>query len=63
MIFAPMSRVRVVRVLKTRAFHRFAQEERISDDVLCDAIARAERGIIDADLGGGLIKQRVARPG
>jgi hypothetical protein len=26
-------------------------------------IERAERGIIDADLGGGLIKQRVARPG
>ena len=23
---------------------------------------RAERGLIDADLGGGIIKQRVARP-
>ena len=28
-----------------------------------EAIERAERGAIDADLGGGLIKQRVARPG
>ncbi len=28
-----------------------------------EAIERAERGTIDADLGGGLIKQRVARPG
>ena len=28
-----------------------------------EAIQRAERGLIDADLGGGLIKQRVARPG
>jgi hypothetical protein len=28
-----------------------------------DAVARADRGLIDADLGGGLIKQRVARPG
>jgi hypothetical protein len=27
------------------------------------AIERAERGLIDADLGGGVIKQRVARPG
>jgi hypothetical protein len=27
------------------------------------AIERAERGLIDADLGGGLIKQRVARQG
>lgn len=28
-----------------------------------EAIERAERGLIDADLGGGLIKQRVARQG
>jgi hypothetical protein len=26
-------------------------------------VERAERGLIDADLGGGLIKQRVARVG
>lgn len=31
--------------------------------MLCDAIARAERGLIDAYLGGGVIKQRVARSG
>jgi hypothetical protein len=30
---------------------------------LREAIERAERGTIDADLGGGLIKQRVARQG
>ena len=30
---------------------------------LGEAIERAERGLIDADLGGGVIKQRVARPG
>jgi hypothetical protein len=42
---------------------RFARHERISDRSLRDAIERAERGIIDADLGGGLIKQRVARTG
>jgi hypothetical protein len=30
---------------------------------LLGAIERVERGTIDADLGGGLIKQRVARPG
>ena len=27
------------------------------------AVARAEKGQIDADLGGGVIKQRIARPG
>lgn len=30
---------------------------------MCEAIERAERGIVDADLGDGVIKQRVARPG
>jgi len=30
---------------------------------LRDAIARAEKGMIDADLGGNVIKQRIARPG
>jgi len=30
---------------------------------LREAIARAEKGQIDADLGGEVIKQRVARPG
>ena len=32
-------------------------------DVLCGAVRRAEAGLIDADLGGGVIKQRIARPG
>jgi hypothetical protein len=45
------------------AFGRFARSQRISDASLCDAIRRAERGLIDADLGGGVIKQRVARVG
>jgi len=52
-----------VRIFKTRSFVRFARRERISDETLVDAVARAERGLIDADLGSGLIKQRVARPG
>ena len=33
------------------------------DEVLCKSIKRAEAGQVDADLGGGLIKQRVARAG
>jgi hypothetical protein len=51
-----------VRIFKTRAFGRFARKERISDAALCEAIDRAERGLVDADLGGHVIKQRVARP-
>jgi hypothetical protein len=52
-----------VRVFKTRWFRRFARRERIADDALRDAVDRAKRGLVDADLGGGLIKQRVARLG
>ena len=52
-----------MRVFKTKDFARFARKEKINDAVLCTAIARAERGLVDADLGGSVIKQRVARPG
>lgn len=52
-----------MQVFKLKTFARFARRERISDVSLYDAIDRAERGLVDADLGGGLIKQRVARPG
>jgi len=52
-----------MQVFKTRWFARFARQEQITDASLREAIARAERGLIDADLGGCLIKQRVARQG
>lgn len=52
-----------MRVFKNSRFHKFARKEKISDAMLCKAVERAERGQIDADLGAGLIKQRVARPG
>jgi hypothetical protein len=52
-----------IEVFKTKWLARFARRERLDDANLRDAIDRAERGIVDADLGGGLIKQRVARAG
>lgn len=52
-----------MRVFMTRDFARFARKEGLEDARLCDAIARAERGLVDADLGGHVIKQRIARPG
>ena len=52
-----------MRVFKTSWFGKFARKEQISDAALCEAVARAETGLADADLGGGLLKQRVARPG
>jgi hypothetical protein len=53
----------MVRVFKTRSFTRFMRKEGLTDDALRDAVSRAERGLIDADLGSGVIKQRVARRG
>jgi len=51
------------RVFTTRWFQRFIRKEGIADATLLEAVARAEHGQIDADLGGGVIKQRIARPG
>lgn len=52
-----------MRVFKTKPFARFASREGIADQELCEAVRQAERGLIDADLGGGVIKQRLAREG
>src|SRR6266851_478497 len=52
-----------MRIFKNKPFTRFARKAGLGDPTLCEAIAVAERGLIDADLGGGVIKQRIARPG
>jgi hypothetical protein len=52
-----------VRIFKNAWFERFARKQKIADAALRAAVDRAEQGLIDADLGGGVIKQRVARPG
>ena len=52
-----------MRTFKTKAFTRFADKAGISDAALCQAVRDAERGLVAADLGGGVIKQRIARPG
>lgn len=51
------------RVFITKWFQRFARREKIEDVALLEAVSRAEKGQIDADLGGGVIKQRITRPG
>lgn len=52
-----------MRIFKNAWFERFARKQNISDKAIAQAIERAEQGLIDADLGGGVIKQRVARLG
>jgi len=52
-----------VKVFKTKWFVRYARQSNIKNKNLCEAIERAEQGLVEADLGGGVIKQRVARAG
>ena len=52
-----------MRAFKTRPFQRWAGKAGVTDAGLLDALAQMERGLIDADLGGNLYKQRVALPG
>ena len=52
-----------MQIYKTRIFARFARKAKLDDTTLAAAIAEIERGLISADLGGGVIKQRVARRG
>jgi hypothetical protein len=52
-----------MRIFKTKPFARFAEHVGIADAELSDAVGRAEKGLIDADLGGGVIKLRLARKG
>lgn len=51
------------RVFKTRAFANQTKKVGLPDASLCAAVAEIESGLLDADLGGGLVKKRVALPG
>ena len=50
-------------VYKFKPFARYARKAGLSDAMLCRAAREIEAGRIDADLGGGVVKQRVARDG
>jgi hypothetical protein len=52
-----------VRIFKTRVLAKITRQNGISDASLVTAVDDALRGLIDADLGGHIIKQRLARPG
>ncbi|MFV3126081.1 type II toxin-antitoxin system RelE/ParE family toxin [Niveispirillum sp. KHB5.9] len=52
-----------VRIFRNKPFSRFARKAGITAPELWDAIERAECGLVDADLGGGVVKQRIARAG
>jgi hypothetical protein len=53
----------LTQIYKLKGFGRFQRKERISDAALRKTIGSVEAGLVDADLGGGLVKQRLARAG
>jgi hypothetical protein len=52
-----------VRTFKAKEFARFTRRERIADETCARRSTVPQSGLIDANLGGNLIKQRGARPG
>jgi hypothetical protein len=51
------------RVFKTRHFNRWLRKTELTDQALCAAVEEMRRGLIDADLGGGVVKKRVGLAG
>jgi len=51
------------RVFKTRHFSRWMRKTELTDSALCAAVSEIAVGLVEADLGGGIFKKRVALPG
>jgi len=52
-----------MQAFKIKAFAKWASSESLSDDALVSAVVEMEKGLIDAKLGGQVVKKRVALPG
>jgi hypothetical protein len=52
-----------MRVFKNKWFARWARTEDVPDAALVQAAAEVVAGRVEADLGGGLFKKRLARQG
>ena len=50
-------------VYKTRWFDRWARKEGLAASSLCAAVNEMMQGLVGADLGSGLVKKRIGRPG
>ena len=51
------------RIFKTRYFTRWMRKTELSDEALYSAVIEMTQGLIDADLGGGILKKRVGLSG
>jgi hypothetical protein len=52
-----------MKAFKTKAFAKWANSEGLDDVALASAVEEMEGGLIDAQLGGDVVKKRVALPG
>lgn len=52
-----------IRAFKTKTFMKWMKKTDLKDQDLLFAIAEMEAGLIDADLGGNVLKKRIALPG
>lgn len=53
----------MTRVFKTRHFCRWMRKTELTDSALCDAVLEMMQGLVDADLGGGVVKKRIGLAG
>lgn len=51
------------RVFLTRTFTRWMRKAGLTDDALYDAVSEMAQGLVDANLGGHVVKKRIALPG
>ncbi|MBI5751458.1 MAG: type II toxin-antitoxin system RelE/ParE family toxin [Hydrogenophilales bacterium] len=51
------------RIFKTRSFVRWMRKTELTNEALRQAVQEMASGLIDADLGGHVLKKRVALPG
>jgi len=52
-----------MQTFKTKAFAEWANGQGLGDEALASAVAEMEQGLVDANLGGYVVKKRVALPG
>ncbi len=52
-----------MRILKNKMFFKWAKSEGLTDSILMKAAKEMDQGLIDATLGGSLVKKRVVRKG
>lgn len=52
-----------MRIFKAKRFNQWAASEEVPDDHLIKVVCEIEAGLVDANLGSGLYKKRVAAKG